>query len=292
MLLSSSLLLTLSLSAPQELPLWPDGVPGAPQTALEETLWGEAPDRRARDVHVPTLTVYRAAGGNNSGAAVVICPGGGYRHLALDKEGHEIAAWFQELGVTACVLKYRLPRPEGHVYAEEAPLQDLARALALVREHAREWVIDPLRLGVMGFSAGGHLAASASTLLPDETRPSFALLIYPVISMELDIANRGSREQLLGPAPSDELVRRYSCEQQVSKTTPQTFLLSTSDDPVDARNALRYYLALKEAGVPAEVHVFGSGGHGYGMRAHGEPVNVWPDLLLEWMSSRGLLLGR
>lgn len=277
-------------SNPIELELWPAGVPGAPENPPQEVAWGEAPNRRVRDVHAPTLTVYRPGEAGSSAAAVVICPGGGYGLLAHDKEGHEVARWFAERGVAGVVLKYRLPRPAGHVYGHTAPLADAARALELVRENAEAWKVDRERVGIMGFSAGGHLAASASTLLSGEAGPDFTVLVYPVITFREEVGHMGSRNNLLGEdAVAGDLLTRYCCDENVTADTPPAFLVHTSDDWVKVENSLRYYAACRAAGVPAALHVFERGGHGYGMRVKDRPVGKWPDLLLAWMGGRELL---
>ncbi len=301
-MLTSVLLAAMSLSAasnpagvpgqPLELELWPEGVPGAPSDPSAEVVWGEAPDRHVRDVHQPTLTVYRPEGAVGAGAAVVICPGGGYGVLAHDKEGHEIALWFAERGVTGVVLKYRLPRPKGHVYGHTAPLADATRALELVRENAEAWGIDRDRVGIMGFSAGGHLAASASTLLSGSAGPDFTVLVYPVITFREGVGHMGSRRNLLGEEDTGALLTRFCCDENVSADTPPAFLVHTSDDGVKVENSLRYYAACRAAGVSAALHVFERGGHGYGMRAKDRPVGQWPELMLGWMGSRGLLKRR
>jgi acetyl esterase/lipase len=292
MMLPSCVLLALA-AQPVVLPLWPEGVPGAPAQSLQEVVWGEAPDRRVRDVHSPNITVHRPAAQDHSGAAVVICPGGGYGLLAFDKEGHEIARWFAEQGVTGVVLKYRLPRPKDHVYGHTAPLADAARALELVRENAEAWGVDKNRVGIMGFSAGGHLAATASTLLPDTSGPDFTVLIYPVITFREGVGHMGSRRNLLGEnGGAGPLLTRFCCDENVSVDTPAAFLVHTGDDGVKVENSLRYYAACRAAGVPAALHLFERGGHGYAMRAKGTPVGEWPALLLTWMGGRGLLAGR
>lgn len=291
MLLPVVLAVALAPLPPQELPLWSDGVPGAPDPVPEEAVRDRAGggDRWVTEVHVPTITVVRPDAEHGTGTAVVICPGGGYGGLALDKEGHDIARWFAEQGVVGVVLKYRMPRPAGTVYGCDAPLADVGRALALVREHAEEWDVDPARVGVMGFSAGGHLAASASTLLAED-RPAFTVLVYPVVSMAEGVGHAGSRRNLLGPEPGPALVERFSCELQVDGATPPAFLVHTWDDPVDPENSLRYARACRSAGVPVELHLFERGGHGYGMRRPELPVGAWPDLLRTWMGDRGLLV--
>ncbi|MDC0585324.1 alpha/beta hydrolase [Planctomycetota bacterium] len=270
--------------APEVLELWPRGTPGAPAEPPAEVVRDRegGGDRHVSGVHRPTITAYLPAEGTSTRPAVVICPGGGYGLLALDKEGHDVARWFAERGVVGVVLKYRLPRPAGHVYGHEAPLADAARALALVRERSEDWGVDVGRVGIMGFSAGGHLAASASVQL-GEAGPNFSVLVYPVISMVEEVTHGGSKKNLLGPDPGPALVERFSSELQVTKDTPPAFLVHTSDDWVKVENSLRYYSALRAAGVSAEVHVFARGGHGYGMRRPDLPVGRWPELLDAWI---------
>ncbi len=279
-----------SPTIPMEVMLWPGGTPDAPASPGLELNWGEVPDRYVRDVHVPAITVYRPNELEGQAVpAVLICPGGGYQLLSMDKEGHEVARWFAEQGVCGVVLKSRLPRPAGHVYGHGAPLADAAQALALIHGNAGDWSIDAKRVGIMGFSAGGHLAASASVLLEGPQRPAFTVLIYPVISMRAELAHGGSRNQLLGPDPAEEWLARYSCEEQVDAKTPPAFLVHTSDDPVNVLNSVVYYSALQKAGVPSELHVYDRGGHGYGMRSKDLPVGQWPQALRRWMEVRGLL---
>lgn len=272
--------------APEVLELWPRGTPGAPAEPPAEVVRDRegGGDRHVSGVHRPTITAYLPAEGTSTRPAVVICPGGGYGLLALDKEGHDVARWFAERGVVGVVLKYRLPRPAGHVYGHEAPLADAARALALVRERSEDWGVDDERVGIMGFSAGGHLAASASVQL-GEAGPDFSVLVYPVISMVAGVTHGGSKKNLLGPDPEEALVERFSSELQVTKNTPPAFLVHTSDDWVKVENSLRYYSALRAAGVSAELHVFARGGHGYGMRRPDLPVGRWPELLDAWIKN-------
>ncbi len=280
-----------------EMPLWPDGVPGAPGEAAAKAVPPEhvqdrpaGGDRHVRNVHVPTITAYLPESKEGaSRPAVVVCPGGGYGVLAYDKEGHDIARWFAQSGVVGVVLKYRLPRPDGHVYGHEAPLADARRALALVRQEAEHWRVDPARVGIMGFSAGGHLAASASVELKNGG-PDFSVLVYPVVSLLPGIGHDGSRKNLLGADPSPALVQRFSSELHVTENTPPAFLVHTSDDPVRVENSLFYYSALRAAKVPAELHVFARGGHGYGMRQPDLPVGRWPELLLTWLADTKLLI--
>ena len=236
-------------------------------TTAKDNLVAGKPVIRLGNVSDPTLTFYPAAPGNNSGAMVVVFPGGGYRILALDLEGSEVCEWLNSIGVNAALVKYRVPPAPGTL-RYSAPLIDAQHALAVVRSHAGEWHIDAHRIGVIGFSAGGHLAALASN---SDFRPDFALLIYPAyLTAESDLT-------LLAP------------ELAVSANTPPTFLIQTEDDGVHVENSLVYYAALKKFKVPAEMHIFAKGGHGYGLRPSAEPVTQWPKLAEAWLRSRGLL---
>jgi acetyl esterase/lipase len=231
-----------------------------------------------------------------SGAGVVICAGGGYSILAFEKEALEIGSWMNDRGIAAFCLKYRCGgEPNGH----PIPLEDGLRGMRLVRSRAADWGIDTDRIGIMGFSAGGHLAASISTLSDDGdkqaedpierfgSRPNFSLLIYPVISMQ-EITHGGSRRQLLGEDPAEELIERLSCDRQVSDQTPPAFLVhATDDEAVKVANSLRYYEALVAHAIPVELHVFAEGGHGFGMRPTGKPVDMWPQLAEAWLKSLG-----
>jgi acetyl esterase/lipase len=289
-----------------EIPLWDGVAPGSEgATAVVETAEErgspQKPDRKVRGVTVPTITVYRAPASGNTGAAILILPGGGYSGLAIDKEGHDIARYLNTIGVTGVVLKYRLPRPKGFVFEHDVPLRDAARAMRLIRHHAGDWGIDDERVGIMGFSAGGHLAATAATQygrakidLDDpvdqhSARPDFQVLVYPVTSFKDSVGHGGSRKNLIGEDPPADLIDLYSNELQVSADTPPAFLVHTSDDRVRAENSLVYYEALRTAGVPAEMHVYEEGGHGYGIRPTGLPVATWHHRMAEWMEQRGLL---
>lgn len=262
--------------------LWEDGAPGALGSA---------------DADVPTLTIYRPDPETANGAAVVVCPGGGYGMLA-DHEGKPVALWLNTLGVTGCVLKYRL----GPRYHHPVMLQDISRALRLVRTRSHDWSLDPQRLGVLGFSAGGHLASTAETHFDSgdpaatdpidrvSSRPDFAILVYPVITMLAPYTHEGSRENLLGRQPSQELIELLSNERQVTPRTPATFLVHTADDgAVPVENSLMFASALRKAGVPFELHVFQHGPHGFGL-AGGDPVlGAWPGLCAHWMRANGFL---
>ncbi len=265
---------------PTPIPLWHDGAPGAK---------GQDPE------DIPTISLYQPVARLSTGAAIVICPGGAYQNLA-DHEGHSIAVWLNGLGITAVVLKYRLaPR-----YHHPAPLQDVTRAMRTVRARAREWGVDPDRIGVMGFSAGGHLAATIATHFdagdPSATdpiervssRPTIAVLAYPVISMADGITHAGSRSNLLGPDPSPALIAELSNDQHVTLKTPPTFLFHTADDPVvPVENSFLFAAALRSAKVPYELHVFEHGAHGVGLAQDGSELSIWPTLLQHWLTMHG-----
>lgn len=270
-------------AGPEPILLWPDGAPGA--------VGNEDADR-------PTLRVYLPPADQATGAGVVICPGGGYGALAMDHEGHQVARWFNSIGVAGFVLKYRLaPR-----YRHPAPLQDVQRAMRYVRANAYSLGVVPHRIGVMGFSAGGHLASTAATRFDDgapadsdaiervSCRPNFAILCYPVISMTEPFGHTGSRRNLLGPNPDPELAASLSSERQVTAATPPTFLFHTAEDAgVPVENSLAFYQALRRAKVPAELHVYQDGPHGVGL-APGDPALFgWKDRLADWMKASGFL---
>jgi len=261
--------------------LWPGGAPGAEGTA---------------DVDQPTLTVYLPSGVNATKTGVVVAPGGGYQHLSMTKEGSDVAHWLNDHGVAAFVLKYRL----GPTYHNPIELGDAQRAIRMVRASAAEYGIAPDHLGMWGFSAGGHLTASAGTHFdagnPSATdvidrqssRPDFLILAYPVITMMDPYVHAGSRQYLLGDNPDTALEQSMSAELQVTKDTPPTFLFSTTDDKtVPVMNSVMFYSALVKAGVPAEMHLFQHGSHGSGLGVGNPGLSVWPDLLIKWMRERG-----
>jgi acetyl esterase/lipase len=265
------------------IPLWTSGAPGA---------LGATPADQ------PEMTPYLPPAGTANGTAIVIFPGGGYQHLAMDHEGSAIANWLAGAGVTKFVVKYRL----GPAFHNPTNLGDAQRAIRTVRARAAEWHVDPARLGVIGFSAGGHLASStgthydagnASSTDPIErasARPDFMLLIYPVITMRDSITHNGSRLNLLGKEPSPELVRLMSNETQVTRDTPPTFLVHSTDDrTVPVQNSLLFYEALKRNGVQAELHVFEYGGHGYGMAPKDPVLSAWTTLCESWLRRHGWL---
>jgi len=262
--------------------LWPDGAPGA--------LGAEAKD-------MPQILLFRAKSSEPS-PAIVVCPGGGYGHLAMGHEGHQIAKWLNTIGVTAAVLEYR---HRGKGYGHPAPLQDAQRAFRLVREQATAWGINPSKVGVLGFSAGGHLASSVSVhhdqgnpqatdpIERQSCRPDFAVLCYAVIAFDQPFTHRGSQRNLLGSQPADDLVAHMSSERQVNASTPPTFLWHTSNDPVvPARNSVAYYLALLQHKVPCEMHLFERGRHGVGL-GKGLAAEQWPSICERWLVTRGIL---
>lgn len=254
---------------------------------------------RVSSVQYPTMQVYLPPKEKATGTAVVICPGGGYRILAIDHEGYQIAEWLNSLGVAAFVLKYRLP--DDRIMKDKAtgPLQDAQQAIRLVRQNAKEWGIDANKIGIMGFSAGGHLASTALTHfdqvaggIKDETscKPDFGILIYPVISMLNDFGHKGSRNALLGTDPSPQAIAKYSTQLQVTSETAPTFLVSTVDDKgVPPENSMAFFKALKDHGVPTELHIYESGGHGYGMGEGKGSVASWTKRCEEWLLNRKLL---
>ncbi|MDA0658379.1 MAG: alpha/beta hydrolase [Planctomycetota bacterium] len=269
-----------SFAEPAKIVLWPDGAPGAKGTA---------------EADVPKLFVYPAAESRNSRTAVVICPGGGYQNLAIEHEGKQIATWLNSLGITAAILDYRVA---GKGYAHPAPLQDAQRAIRVVRSHSDSWQVDQNRIGIIGFSAGGHLASSAGTHFDagDPTssdpidrlscRPDFMVLCYAVIAFDQPYTHRGSQRNLLGENPSKELVQSMSSEKMVTAETPPTFLWHTNtDDTVPPENSAEFYLALCRAKVPAELHIFETGDHGLGLAENFPAVKPWSRLCETWMRS-------
>lgn len=258
-----------------ELPLWPAGAPNSNGlTGTEEDLEGG----RVANVITPSITVYKADKPN--GVAIIMCPGGGYARLAMNHEGHDMAPWLNAQGITYIVLKYRMPN--GHY---EVPLSDAEQAIRLVRQHAKEWNIRPDRIGIMGASAGGHLAASLATLYSsNETRPDFQVLFYPVISMVPGVTHGGSRQNLLGNNPSQELEDKYTLEKQVNAHTPQAFIMLSADDgAVPPANGIHYFEALLQHLVPATLHVYPTGGHGWGFRDAFTYKRQWTGELEKWL---------
>ena len=271
------------------LPLWPNGAPGAPEmppaeadmTTAKDNLVAGKPVTRLGNVSSPTLTIY-APRQNNTGAGVVVFPGGGYRILAIDLEGSEVCEWLNSAGVTCALVKYRVPNT-GPYPKSAAALQDAQRAVGIVRSRAAEWHIDPKRIGVLGFSAGAHLAAALSTHFDHRLydavdaadsascRPDFAVIVYP------------------GYLALAEKNFAANADVPVTPQTPPSFIVQAEDDPVHVENAAVYFMALKNAKVPAELHIYAAGGHGYGLRRTALPVTTWPDSVIAWMQTTNML---
>ena len=279
------------------LPLWPDGVPNQnPSGEVENKMYKDI--LRISNVQNPTLEVFLPAKKTATGQAVVICPGGGYSILAYDWEGIDIAKWYNAQGIAAVVLKYRLPKSITLIKPEIAPLQDAQRAIRLVRHNAKKWNVDPTQIGVMGFSAGGHLASTLGTHFAENVlgdskdsinslsaRPDFMVLIYPVITFDKKHYHGGSKNNLIGKNASQKLIDHYSNDLQVSSDTPTTFLLHTTDDKaVPVANSLLFYQALERNGVAVEMHIYPEGGHGFGLGIGRGHLQQWPDRLKQWLN--------
>ena len=277
------------------LPLYSESIPNSKPTPDEET---SAINKDSvliiSNISRPTLSVYLPPAEKATGAAVIICPGGGYGVAAAGHEGADVAKRFNEMGIAAFVLKYRMPSEKTMINKEIGPVQDAQRALQLVREGAAAWGIEKDKVGIMGFSAGGHLASTAGTHFqktyianPKGTnlRPDFMILVYPVISFSDSMGHAGSRDNLIGKNPTAEKIKEYSNELQVTVQTPPAFLVHAKDDPVKAANSIAFANALQKANVPVELYLYERGGHGYGM--YNKSSNVrWMDLVQQWMRTR------
>ncbi|MHC4595391.1 MAG: DUF1961 family protein [Planctomycetota bacterium] len=294
-----------------EVPIWPGVAPGSAGSTLKEEYRDRTVvdgtdtirDLSVRGVTRPTLRIYLPAQRHATGIAVVVCPGGGFNNLAIDKEGHDVARWLRSHGIAGAVVKYRLPDSDVQLYVPNGSIPDMQRAIRMVRHNAGKWNINPKRIGVMGFSAGGYLAAAAGTLFDEGNSnaddpisrvscwPDFIAPIYPLVSLKL-MGNRraGLLERMLGPDLNDKLVSKYSLETRVTSQTPPTFLVHAHDDGLSVEHSVRFYLALRKTDVPAELHVYSKGGHGFGMRQRGRPVSAWRERWLEWMRAEGFLL--
>ncbi len=275
---------TCANSQTMKINLWPeDAIPLSIKTDIQEV--SESTDIiRISKVQVPQLDVFLPNKKGATGQAVIICPGGGYSRLAYDWEGTDIAKLFNAHGIAAFVLKYRLPDSLSSTTPDQVPLLDAKQAMRIVRTRAVEWNISPNKIGIMGFSAGGHLAATLSTHFDNNTRPDFSILIYPVISMDKSIAHMGSRTNLIGAKPTDDMIRLYSNELQVNAQTPPTFILhATDDNAVPVENSLIFYQGLKKNNVPVEMHIFPTGGHGFALALGKGTLEKWPSLLFDWM---------
>ena len=287
------------LMAQDFLPLYPAGIPNSkPVANKQKATKGADGIERISDVSVPTYRFFPAPASKNPQSCVVICPGGGYRILASSHEGYDIAAKFNEMGVSALVLYYRLPADSAQVEKKYAPLQDAQAAIALVRTNAAKWNIDPAKVGIMGFSAGGHLAATASThfnkdytgsLSGANLRPDFSILLYPVISMR-PFGHGGSKQSLLGKNPTEEELALFSNEEQVTAQTPKAFIVHASDDnAVPLKNSLLYAERLTANKVPVDLHVYAKGGHGFGLNNKTTSGDLWFDRLTSWLKANQLL---
>ena len=262
----------------QTMNVWADKAPGEKASASQPEDWK---GKRVTNVTTPTLEFFRPQKDTDTGVAVIVCPGGGYQALMMDYEGEDVAKWLNTLGITGIVLKYRVPAEKDQPRYLPA-LQDAQRTISIVRSKAKEWGIKPDKIGILGFSAGGHLAAAASTNFDkrsyessDEVdqvscRPDFAVVIYPG-----GVVRRDSGE--------------LSPEIRVTAQTPPAFIVQAHDDRVNSENSVYYYLALKHAGVPAELHIYATGGHGFGLKPSDKPCSTWPQRCAEWMRSQGIL---
>lgn len=273
--------------------LWSNQIPGAliSNNYEEAEVLENGTVRDVNKVTKPTLSVFLPEKPN--GTAMVICPGGGYAYLAINKEGHKVAKWLNTLGITAFVLKYRLPSDQIMGEKTIGPLQDAQESIRYIRRNATKWGLNTKKVGVIGFSAGGHLASTLSTHYNDEVykvkdsisaRPDFSILIYPVISMDEKITHKGSKDRLLGSSPSEALIEKYSNEKQIDSLTPPTFMVHAIDDKsVPVENSINYFLALKKNSVPSEIHLYQNGKHGFGLGREGTTSKYWTKQGEEWL---------
>jgi acetyl esterase/lipase len=288
---------TLCLGQNYYLPLWTNEIPNSQKTN-EIEIRDTTNAVRISYVQNPDISVYLPSKGIATGQAVMICPGGGYRRLAYDKEGTDIAKWLNSKGIAGIVLKYRLPISESNIISHKSPLLDAQRAIRLIRYHADEWNIKKDKIGIMGFSAGGHLASTAGThydicnandtdpVDSISSRPDFMILIYPVITFNETFTHNGSRTALIGKKLDHELVQYYSNELHVKKDTPPTFIIHAGDDgAVPVENSLLFYRALKDNGIKVELHIYPEGGHGFSLAIGRGYLETWPDRCIDWLKS-------
>lgn len=285
-------LLAVSARAQTEMALYPDRIPNAIEAENQET----NEKGYVKNVSKPTLTAFLPAAGTGNGAAVIVCPGGGYGGLVIEREGYRVAKELNKAGIAAFVLKYRLPSDRIMKDKATGPLQDAQQAIKTVREKAKEWQVDPAKIGIMGFSAGGHLASTAGTHYdstfinnPQKTslRPDFMVLVYPVISFEGKIGHKGSSANLLGASPSAERINYFSNDLQVTASTPPAYLTHAGDDTVvPVSNSIRFYEALNAKGVPADMHIYSEGKHGYPTTPS---FDEWFGRCLHWMRVNGFV---
>ncbi len=294
------ILASISNAQQEVINIWKGKIPDSIENKnyKEEDLSNKEGIYQISRVKIPTLSIFLPPKEKANGTAAVICPGGGYMHLAFTKEGNAVAKWLNSIGVAAFVLKYRLPSNQIMKDKNIGPLQDAQEAMRIVRRNAKEWNIDPNKIGIMGFSAGGHLAATlcthynAKVYNSDTTsaKPDFSILLYPVISMKPAITHKGSMESLLGKNPTKEKIDWFSNELQVNKNTPPAFLaLAGDDNVVPIQNSIDYFLALKKYKIPGELHIFNQGGHGFGLGKKGTTQSNWPLLCKAWMKVIGFL---
>lgn len=288
------------MPAPKEpqkiIDLWNGKIPGAKNVDASKLDEVSTKSFFARDIKVPSIAYY-PADENPTGTAVVVCPGGSYAGLSYAFEGVNQAAWLNSIGISAFVLRYRMPKDEFMEKRCDGPLQDAQQAIRYVRSHAAEYGINPDHIGIVGFSAGGHLASVASTHFNDEVykptenvsaRPDFAVLVYPVITMEPSYSEKGTRESLIGPDADQALIDRFSSEKQVTKETPTTFLAHAMNDKlVPYTNSVNYANALREKGVECELHLYARGDHGLGARNPIETQAFWHDACEKWLRMNG-----
>ena len=305
LVLYSGITIAAPLKAGEEIPLWPGAAPGSEKVTIEETIIERSrnpiqPDRIVQKVTRPGMIVVLPDKPN--GASMIVASGGAYQRAVLDKEGNEIAAICASEGITVFWLKYRLPG-EGHENRSDVPLQDAQRAIRLVRANASEWGLDPNRIGVLGFSAAGHMMSMAGTMFERKVyepvdaadslsaRPDYLMLLYPVISMEDGVTHPDTQKALLGDSPDEQTIREYSTDRHVPKNAPPTLLILADDDvDVVPENSIRFYRALKKQGVPAEMHIYAQGKHGFSVKfTRGLPVAAWPVVTREWMKAMGMV---
>ena len=294
------LLIVKIKAQPIILNVWNGKIPGSIEATrfIEDTVRIENGKIRIAKVINPTITIYFPEKGKSNGTAVIICPGGGYGRLSMDNEGSDIAGWLNQNGITGIILKYRLPNDTIMKDKTIGPLQDLQEAVRLVRRRASEWKIDPGKIGVIGFSAGGHLASTLSTRFNEKVydsdstsaRPDFVILGYPVITMSELNTHAGSRRNLLGKSPDPVLIDYFSNELHVFEHTPPTLIFQAEDDKtVPVQNSIDYYTALKNKGIAAELHIYPKGGHGFGLAKKGGTESSWPEACIKWLMQIGMV---
>ncbi len=276
------------------IPLWENNIPNSPKEKIEESYFNE----HYYVVSNPDIAVYLPSKWNFTGQVVLVIPGGGYHASSYTWEGTDVAKWLNANGIVAAVLKYRLPNDTTtNIVRYKSPMLDASRALRIIRANAEKWKINKNKVGVMGFSAGGHLASTLGTHFDEEktridaidslsSRPDFMILMYPVISMDSEITHKGSKNNLLGKNPPNELINYYSTEKHVTPNTPTTFIVAASDDKVvKVQNSILFYEALIKQGVDAEMHIYKKGGHGFGLANGIDYLTTWRKRFLDWIKN-------